>query len=493
MSQSSSGGPVQKTKNVCPTCNRAFITSGHLARHSRVHTGEKSHKCPFPGCEKRCSRQDNLQQHYQIHLSPGSHRTSSRTSRSSRGISSRREANSGLAPASLGNLSYPSPDSPLPLTSSLNNLPPPLLSPPPLEPAHPNGPHACSLYVQHSPPNSPPPLAPATLPVTMRHQQPPQSQFMVYRSSNSSSPDGMYCASFSSNMSMSGSSSHSPTIPVPGYSYRGTASTYQEQATGANGGYTYVHTTPVSSSSSSDYADSAPNPHSLPHINTLNYNSSATVSATASPLSSVSFRHSISHISHAQPYPPLQSQSSIQSIGHSPSPVSANAHSPQGQMLPSVSTLSSSLSNPPIPMTYSNMYSSTSPNDNLSQSHHQYDNHITNQLPSISSSPHSLPAANANYSPAGSMPVAQPLSNHGSNRNILGPSLSRFESPPLVLPPILATQSHSINGNNRNELQPRMIKERYSSNHGEQSPVSVHQRSYSDCYDGGPWMEVTPT
>jgi len=443
---------------------------------------------------------------YRIHLSPGSRRTSSRSSRSSRGMGSRRGANSGLAPSSSGTLSYPSPDSPPALTSSLTNLPipPPPLSPPPLEPAHPNGPHGRSLYVQHSPPpDSPPPLAPATLPATMHHQQ--QSQFIVSRSSNSSSPEGMYHASFSSNMPMNGSSSHSPTIPVPGYSYRAGTSTYQEQATGASGGYTYVHTTPVSSSSSSDYANSAPNPHSLPHINTLNYNSSlsrsgsphnssAPVSAAASPLSSVSSRHSISHISHAQSYPPLQSQSSIQSIGHSPSPVSANAHSPQGQMLPSVSALSSSLSNPPTPTTYSNMYSdpSTSSNDNLSQSHH-YDNHIVNPPPSTSSSPHSMPAANANYSPAlsvqssgsaGSMPtVAQPLSHHGSNQNILGPSLSRFESPPPVLPPVLAIQGYSTNGNNGHDAQSRMIEERYSSNHGGHSPASVHQRSYSDRYE----------
>jgi uncharacterized Zn-finger protein len=51
-----------KKKHVCPTCARPFTTSGHLARHMRVHTGERNHKCPFPGCETRCSRQDNLQQ-----------------------------------------------------------------------------------------------------------------------------------------------------------------------------------------------------------------------------------------------------------------------------------------------------------------------------------------------------------------------------------------------------------------------------------------------
>ncbi|KAF8488003.1 hypothetical protein JB92DRAFT_2758010 [Gautieria morchelliformis] len=57
---SSQGDP--KKRHACPTCARAFTTSGHLARHIRVHTGERNHKCPFPGCETRCSRQDNLQQ-----------------------------------------------------------------------------------------------------------------------------------------------------------------------------------------------------------------------------------------------------------------------------------------------------------------------------------------------------------------------------------------------------------------------------------------------
>ncbi|KAI0796412.1 hypothetical protein BC629DRAFT_1273353, partial [Irpex lacteus] len=51
-----------KKKYSCNVCDRGFTTSGHLARHARVHTGERNHKCPFPGCETRCSRQDNLQQ-----------------------------------------------------------------------------------------------------------------------------------------------------------------------------------------------------------------------------------------------------------------------------------------------------------------------------------------------------------------------------------------------------------------------------------------------
>ncbi|KAF8574703.1 hypothetical protein K439DRAFT_819800 [Ramaria rubella] len=35
-----------KKRHVCSTCARAFTTSGHLAHHIRVHTGECNHKCP---------------------------------------------------------------------------------------------------------------------------------------------------------------------------------------------------------------------------------------------------------------------------------------------------------------------------------------------------------------------------------------------------------------------------------------------------------------
>ncbi|KAN0131345.1 hypothetical protein V8E53_010722 [Lactarius tabidus] len=71
-----SNPPSNKKKHVCHVCAKAFTTSGHLSRHARIHTGERNHKCPFPGCDTRCSRQDNLQQHYRIHLTPGSRRNS---------------------------------------------------------------------------------------------------------------------------------------------------------------------------------------------------------------------------------------------------------------------------------------------------------------------------------------------------------------------------------------------------------------------------------
>ncbi|KAJ7735746.1 hypothetical protein B0H16DRAFT_1327026 [Mycena metata] len=60
MSDSASTVALKKSY-VCKDCGKGFSTSSHLARHSRVHTGEKNHKCPYPGCEYACSRADNLQ------------------------------------------------------------------------------------------------------------------------------------------------------------------------------------------------------------------------------------------------------------------------------------------------------------------------------------------------------------------------------------------------------------------------------------------------
>lgn len=56
-----------RRKHVCKVCSRSFTTSGHLARHNRIHTGERKHECPWPTCDARFARQDNCNQHYKTH------------------------------------------------------------------------------------------------------------------------------------------------------------------------------------------------------------------------------------------------------------------------------------------------------------------------------------------------------------------------------------------------------------------------------------------
>jgi len=56
-----------KRRYECSTCGKTFTTSGHVARHNRIHTGEKNFQCPELGCSQRFSRQDNCMQHFRTH------------------------------------------------------------------------------------------------------------------------------------------------------------------------------------------------------------------------------------------------------------------------------------------------------------------------------------------------------------------------------------------------------------------------------------------
>ncbi|KAK7205561.1 hypothetical protein BZA70DRAFT_278401 [Myxozyma melibiosi] len=57
----------RKTRRYSCHCGKSFTTSGHLARHTRIHTGEKNYVCPEEGCGARFSRQDNCMQHFRTH------------------------------------------------------------------------------------------------------------------------------------------------------------------------------------------------------------------------------------------------------------------------------------------------------------------------------------------------------------------------------------------------------------------------------------------
>lgn len=342
--------PAPKKKHVCSTCERAFTTSGHLARHSRVHTGERNHKCPFPGCETRCSRQDNLQQHYRIHLSPGSRRTSARSS-ASKPMSGKK-----------GNNNAPSSTEP-----SAAHTP---LSPPPLETGR--------IYShQSTPPDSPPPLAQATLPATAsipsnssRMQQPSPG-----RSSSSSSLDTSYPPSDHDLVPAQPQGLSSPL----NYNYRTGTTTYQEQSQGP--GYTYVHTTPITHPSSgashgtsfSSYA-SHDNFSVSPQQTQNGHRDNSSVS--------ISSRHSISHISHPQ--------SSYQSSRTSPpSPASSQS-------------VSSHNSGPPTP-NYSVFHDDAHPYHHHPQQQHSqhHGNGMINNHPHQQQhhhpQPHFLPQQNGNH------------------------------------------------------------------------------------------------
>jgi len=68
-SMQSTSSKGTKRRYECATCGKTFTTSGHVARHNRIHTGEKNFQCPEPGCSQRFSRQDNCMQHYRTHKS----------------------------------------------------------------------------------------------------------------------------------------------------------------------------------------------------------------------------------------------------------------------------------------------------------------------------------------------------------------------------------------------------------------------------------------
>ena len=83
---------VRKYK--CKTCLKSFTTSGHLARHTRIHTGERKHACPFEGCGARFSRQDNCMQHYKTHLNQSRRKSKLKKNSTSTSTSSATSSNS---------------------------------------------------------------------------------------------------------------------------------------------------------------------------------------------------------------------------------------------------------------------------------------------------------------------------------------------------------------------------------------------------------------
>ncbi|KAJ3874065.1 hypothetical protein F5051DRAFT_380060 [Lentinula edodes] len=387
-------GQSARKRHICPTCERCFTTSGHLARHSRVHTGEKNHKCPFPGCDTRCSRQDNLQQHYRIHLSPGSRRTSSRSSASRRGRRGTTD-NNASPPASQQDYSLASeqpPLSPPPLVPV--SIPAPSLSPPPLQPVR-----ATGTDVRYSPPpDSPPPLAHATMTVAYHHAH----QRASPASSATSSPES---TSFPSTNMISPPplaqlhSVHPSTSTQSNtYGFR-TNGAYQDHS-GTSTAYSYGQSeSPTSENYQATSEGYTSNQYPLPRIETLapkdDLSASPSVAISNTSLTGVNSRHSISHISHSHTAYPRMMSSSMNSRPSTGPPSPASSHSTSHSVV--------SHSGPPTP----NGYTTYDPESGQSSPYDQ---------------------------------TSPPLSSHPGGP-ILEPSLSRY-SPPPVLAPIHGFTSH---------------------------------------------------
>lgn len=50
-----------------PGCNKSFLQRSALTVHSRVHSGERPHECEFPGCGKKFSDSSSLARHRRTH------------------------------------------------------------------------------------------------------------------------------------------------------------------------------------------------------------------------------------------------------------------------------------------------------------------------------------------------------------------------------------------------------------------------------------------
>ncbi|KAJ7304854.1 hypothetical protein DFH08DRAFT_902913 [Mycena albidolilacea] len=294
-----SAASAAKKHHVCPVCERGFSTTGHLARHARVHTGERNHKCPFPGCETKCSRQDNLQQHYRIHLSPGSRRKSGRTV--------------------LRNRSTPEPSPPAPSPSSSNENPygiredSPPLSPPPLEDSRLYYFNAAHGGAVESPPASPPPLVEAYHPAYPNtHRVRPQ----IDTSSRMGSPVEEYWSTSSA------SDDYGPASAYP------SPSAYPSCSTSA-----YPSPTSQYPPSPGHYASAHVHPH--PHPHTFRHASHSPAAAAVPVARSLTARHSIANISaHAQlQRPTIEVHHPVPQAAHYVSPVAR--HSPQAYTVPS--------------------------------------------------------------------------------------------------------------------------------------------------------------
>ncbi|ORZ04295.1 hypothetical protein BCR41DRAFT_374955 [Lobosporangium transversale] len=159
------GPSFSKRKYSCthPGCNKRFTTSGHLARHNRIHTGERNFACLMPGCPSKFSRQDNMMQHYRTHISPKSRRGAATSTTATSKKQDQQDENGEIDETDVANAEERSPALGTPTTTSLT---------PPAAAAGPSPTYQGSRH--SSPPRHYPPEH------HQHHQQQQQSEDMDY-------------------------------------------------------------------------------------------------------------------------------------------------------------------------------------------------------------------------------------------------------------------------------------------------------------------------
>lgn len=56
-----------RRRYACAECGSRFIRSEHMKRHQKTHSEDPQYACPYEGCDRRYTRQDNLDVHFRKH------------------------------------------------------------------------------------------------------------------------------------------------------------------------------------------------------------------------------------------------------------------------------------------------------------------------------------------------------------------------------------------------------------------------------------------